>query len=115
LNSDEDKERFNIILVESILEGLDFGEVVLRFLELNFNLDRKKIADNPELFAKSLEKTLGSWMAKIFEENILQILCRKINIDYLEVEGLTFSEAIKKTFEKYSKQLKPSAQLINNR
>lgn len=105
MNSDEDKKRFNIMLVESILEGLDFGEIVLRFLELNFNLDRKQITDNPELFARNLEKTLGPWMAKIFEENILQILYRKIGIDYMEVKELTFSEAVKKAFKKYSKQL----------
>ena len=108
MNSDEDKRRFNIVLVESILEGLDFGEVVLRFLELNFNLDRNKIAEQPELFARNLEETLGPWMAAIFERNILEILCGKISIDYVDIEELSFSEAIKKIFKKYSETTKPS-------
>ena len=115
MKSDEDKRKFNTILVKSILEGLDFGEIILRFLELNFNLDRNKITDNPELFMISLEKTLGPWMANIYKKNILQILCKKINIDYLEVEDSAFPEAVKKAFKKYSKQLKSSTQLINNR
>jgi len=115
LNPNGNKRGFNIILVESILEGLDFGEVVLRFLELNFNLDRNKIADNPELFARNLEKTFGPWMADIFEKNILQILCRKIGVDYLDIEGLTFPEAIKKAFKKYSEQLKPSLRSVNKK
>ena len=103
MNSDEDKRKFNAILVESILEGIDFGEVVLRFLELNFNLDRNEIADKPELFARCLEKTLGPWMADIFEKNILQILCKKISIDYPSIEDSTFSEAVKNAYKKYFK------------
>ena len=104
MNLEEDKKKFNTMLVESIHEGLDFGEVVLRFLELNFNLDRNRIVDEPEVFAKNLEKTFGPWMANIFEKNILQILCRKIGIEYLDIEGLTFSKAVKEAFKKYSER-----------
>ena len=102
MDSDENKRRFNNVLVESILEGLDFGEIVLRFLELNSNLDRSQIADRPEFFAEELEKTFGPWMADMFKKNILQLLCRKIGINYPDIEDLTFSEAIKKAFKKYS-------------
>lgn len=104
LNTDEDKKRFNTMLVESILESLDFGEIVLRFLELNFNLDRNRIAEQPELFAKYLEETLGSWMAVIFERNILKNLCRKLDVSYVEVEKLSFPEAAKKLLKNIQKQ-----------
>jgi len=107
LNSDEDKRRFNTILVEAILEGIDFGEVVLRFLELNFNLERDKIAETPELFAYALEKTLGPWMAEIFERNILRILCERISIEYPDIEDLTFAEEVKRAYEKYLKKNSP--------
>jgi len=102
LGSDKDKKRFNDILLEAIFEGLDFGEVVLRFMELNSDLDRSRIAEEPELFAEELKKTFGPWMAHIFEKNILQLLCMKTRIDYRDIEGLTFSEAVKKAFKKYS-------------
>ena len=104
MNLEGDKRRFNMALVESIHEGLDFGEVVLRFLELNFNLNRNRIVDEPEVFAENLEKIFGPWMANIFEKNILQILCRKIGIEYLDIEGLTFSKAIKEAYKKYSER-----------
>jgi len=107
LSSNENKRNFNILIVESILKGIDFGEVVLRFLELNFNLDRNRIVDNPENFAKSLEKIFGSGMADIYLRNILRILYRKVGIKYLEDEELTFSEAINRAFKKYSEQIKP--------
>jgi len=75
--------------------------VVLRFLELNFNLDREKIVETPDLFACALEKTLGLGMAEIFERNILRILCGKIGIEYSDVEDLSFAEEVKRAYEKY--------------
>lgn len=34
MSKDEVNERFNSLLVESLLESVTFGEVILRFLEL---------------------------------------------------------------------------------
>jgi hypothetical protein len=101
--------RFNRMLVESIIEGLDFGEVVLRFLELNYSLDRNQIAEQPEHFARDLEETLGPWMATIFERNIIRILCRKINVEYMRIEELSFSEAVKELLKKFLNASVPSA------
>lgn len=102
MSSNRDKKKFNSLLVESIIEGLDFGEVILRFLELNSNLDRNRIADEPEFFAEELEKTFGLWTARIFKENILQLLCRKINIAYSDVRDMNFPEAVREAYRQYS-------------
>lgn len=104
MSSDENKKRFNTILIESIHEAIYFGEVVLYFLELDSDLNRNEIVDKPELFEMELKKTVGPWMARIMEKNILQVLCNKIGIKYSEIDGLTFSEAIKEAFKKYNTQ-----------
>jgi len=99
----EAKKKFNELLVESILEGLDFGEVVLRFLELKSQVKRDSIAEKPELFVEKLEDLLGVWMAGIFEERILRILCGKLGIEYSVIDALTFSKAVKKALKEYLK------------
>jgi len=104
LNSDVDRKKFNDILVDSIIEGLDFGEVILRFIELKSNLDRNKIVDEPEFFAEELEEIFGLWIANIFKENILRFLCGKLNINYSDIKDLNFQEAVRKAFEKYSEK-----------
>ncbi len=102
MSSDENKKRYNTILIESIHEAIYFGEVVLYFLELDSDLNRNEIVDKPELFEMELKKTVGPWMARIMEKNILQVLCNKIGIKYSEIDGLTFSEAIKEAFKRYN-------------
>jgi len=62
------ERKFNRILIQAILEGLDFGEIVLCFIELNSQVKRSQIGEKPELFAEKLEEIFGSWTADIFEE-----------------------------------------------
>jgi len=83
------ERKFNRILIQAILEGLDFGEIVLCF--------------KPELFAEKLEEIFGSWTADIFEERILRTLCMKIGIEYSRIEDLTFSKSVKKAFREFLK------------
>ena len=96
-----DIKGFNEILVESIIEGLDFGEVVLRFIELNSSVRREEITQNPQLFAQELENLYGTRMGDIFEERILRILCKKIGIEYSKIENYTFQKSVNKAFQEY--------------
>lgn len=96
------KKRFNDLVVESFLESMDFGEVVLRFLELKSAIKRDEIAEKPENFAKELEDLLGD-SAKIIEEKMTQRLYAKTGMDYVKKEGYTFSDYIK---DAYRKQLR---------
>jgi hypothetical protein len=96
------KKRFNDLVVESFLESMDFGEVVLRFLELKSAIKRDEIAEKPEKFAKELEDLLGD-SAKIIEEKMTQRLYAKTGMDYVKKEGYTFSDYIK---DAYRKQLR---------
>jgi hypothetical protein len=96
------KKRFNDLVVESFLESMDFGEVVLRFLELKSAVKRGEIAEKPEKFAKELEDLLGD-SAKIIEEKMTQRLYAKTGMDYVKKEGYAFSDYIK---DAYRKQLR---------
>ena len=100
--SDEAKRRFNDLLVESFIESADFGEVIIRFLELNTSLKRSEIADKPELFARELESLLGDG-AKVIEERMIRNLYAKIGSKFTEIDGYTFPDYVKDAKEKYLK------------
>jgi len=100
--SDEAKRRFNDLLVESFIESADFGEVIIRFLELNTPLKRSEIADKPELFAEELESLLGDG-AKVIEERMIRNLYAKIGSKFTEIDGYTFPDYVKDAKEKYLK------------
>lgn len=100
--SDEAKRRFNDLLIESFIESADFGEVIIRFLELNTPLKRSKIADKPELFAEELESLLGDG-AKVIEERMIRNLYAKIGSKFTEIDGYTFPDYVKDAKEKYLK------------
>ena len=100
--SNEAKRRFNDLLIESFIESADFGEVIIRFLELNTPLKRSKIADKPELFAEELESLLGDG-AKVIEERMIRNLYAKIGSKFTEIDGYTFPDYVKDAKEKYLK------------
>ena len=100
--SNEAKRRFNDLLVESFIESADFGEVIIRFLELNTPLKRSEIADKPELFAEELESLLGDG-AKVIEERMIHNLYAKIGSKFTEIDGYTFPDYVKDAKEKYLK------------
>jgi hypothetical protein len=98
----EAKKIFNNLLIESFLESVDFGEVILRFLELRSAIKRDEIAEKPEQFAMELENLFGD-SAKIILEKTTRTLYAKIGIEYINREGYKFSDYIK---DAYQKQLK---------
>ena len=100
--SDEAKRRFNDLLVESFIESADFGEVIIRFLELNTPLKRSEIAEKPELFAEELEGLFGDG-AKVIEERMIRNLYAKIGSKFTKIDGYTFPDYVKDAKEKYLK------------
>ena len=87
-------------MIQAILEGLDFGEIVLRFMVLNSQVKRSEMGEKLELFAEKLEEVFGSWTVNIFEERIPQILSMKIGIKYSGIEDFYFSKAVKKALSR---------------
>ena len=53
------RREFNEILVNAIIKSMEFGEVVLRFLELTSSLRRDDISRKPDVFAAELEGIFG--------------------------------------------------------
>ena len=100
--SNEAKRRFNDLLVESFIESADFGEVIIRFLELNTPLKRSEIAEKPELFAEELEGLFGDG-AKVIEERMIRNLYAKIGSKFTKIDGYTFPDYVKDAKEKYLK------------
>lgn len=97
--STRSKKRFNDLLVESFLESMDFGEAVLRFLELKSAIKRDEIAEKPEQFAKELKDLLGD-SAEIILEKTTRAFYAKIGVNYVKKEGYTFSDYIKDAYQK---------------
>ncbi|RLI12327.1 hypothetical protein DRO35_03365 [Candidatus Bathyarchaeota archaeon] len=96
----EKRRRFNRILIESIYSSMEFGEVVLRFLELRGSIKRDKIADKPEVFASELESLLGDG-ARIILERIVKNIYSNLNLEYEETAKKSFPESIRDALKKY--------------
>ena len=106
--SNEAKKSFNDLLIESLLEWIESGEVVLRFLELKSAIKRDEIAEKPEQFANELEDLFGDG-AKIIEEKVIQTLYAKIGMDYIKKEGYMFSDYIKEAYRKGISSYQPQS------
>jgi hypothetical protein len=96
------RRKFNTLLVNSFLECVEFGGIILRFLELNSSFRRDELAEKPELFARELEGLLGDG-AKIIEERMIRNLYSKIGMEYKKEEGRAFSEYIRNAYQEYLK------------
>lgn len=97
---DEARKRFNKLVIESFLESMAFGDVVLHFLELTSPFNRDEIAEKPKLFSKELESLFGDG-AKIIETTMIRNLYRKLGIKHAKIGRLTFPEQIKKAWKEY--------------
>jgi len=97
------KRRFNKFLVEAIINSMDFGEVVLHFIELNSPVRRDEIAEKPEVFAAELEGIFGDNSTAI-EERIIKNLYSTIGIEYRIVEGYKIQDYIKHALKEYLKK-----------
>ena len=57
---DEKMRRLNRLLLKAIRESLDFGEVIIRFIELNSSIRKDEFVYNPEAFAREMKKIFGN-------------------------------------------------------
>jgi len=79
---------------------MEFGETVLRFLELTGPVKRDEIADKPEVFSAELESLLGDG-ARIILERVVENLYSPLNIEYEETAKKRFPESVRDALRKY--------------
>ena len=85
--------RLNRLLVKAICESLNFGEVILHFIELNSSIKRDEIVYNPEAFAKEMEKIFGD-SSSIMLETIVKKLYASLGMKIKEGKRQSFREYI---------------------
>ena len=85
--------RLNRLLVNAICEGLEFGEVILHFIELNSSLKRDEIAYNPQAFAREMERIFGD-ASSIMLETIVRKLYASLGMKIKEGKRQSFRESI---------------------
>jgi len=98
---------FNSLLVESFLESVDFGEVVLRFLELNTAVKLEEIAEKPEVFVEEIEDLYGD-SAPLIEERIIRKLCSKLGMEFGVVADRKFPEQVREALRRYLEKTRRS-------
>jgi hypothetical protein len=91
---------FNDLLVESFLESMEFGEVVLYFLELRSSIRREEIAERPDKFARELEDLFGDG-AKVILERTVKTLYEKLGLSYVRKRGYEFSDYVGEAYQEY--------------
>ena len=89
---EEKMHRLNRLLLKAIHESLDFGEVIIRFIELNSSIRKDEIVYNPGVFAKEMEKIFGVSSA-IMLEAIVKRLYTNLGIK-IENKKRSFQEYI---------------------
>ena len=93
-------ENFELLLnsVDEALMHL-FNETAAKsiytYMKGTCHLERKDIANKPDLFSASLEKLLGSG-AFVIENLILKNLCSKLELEFAEREDYKFPDYIRK-------------------
>jgi len=75
------------------------AKVIYDCLANKYHLKPEEIAKRPEDFSAGLERLLGS-AAPVIEKVILQSLCGKLELEFVEKEGYRFSDYIKELREK---------------
>jgi len=93
--------KFRSLVVETMIEDLKFGEMLLRFLELRSTIRREEIAIKPERFSEELKKLLGDG-SKPIEETLLTNLYRRLNIEYRNESNQNFQRRIKEALGKFT-------------
>jgi len=89
---EEKMHRLNRLLLKAIHESLDFGEVIIRFIELNSSIRKDEIVYNPGAFAREMEKIFGVSSA-IMLEAIVKRLYTNLGIK-IENKKRSFQEYI---------------------
>jgi len=89
---EEKMRRLNRLLLKAIHESLDFGEVIIRFIELNSSIRKDEIVYNPGAFAREMKKIFGVSSA-IMLEAIVKRLYTNLGIK-IENKKRSFQEYI---------------------
>jgi len=90
---------WNSFFAETVDETLkqifkeDGAKVIYEFLENNFRLKLKEVADNPEVFSASLERLMVS-AAQVIEKMILKNLYSRTGLNFEEKLGYEFLDYI---------------------
>jgi len=74
-------------------------KVIYSFIENKCHLKRDEIAKKPEAFSAGLERLLGS-AAPVIEKAILESLFSKLGLEFVEKEGLEFSDYVRELRER---------------
>lgn len=87
---------FKEALIEAVDEGLlmlgESGRDVVYFhLQHSYGLRKENIPENPEIFTECLRKIFGLG-AQVIEKSIVKVLCRKLEIEYVENKNYTFTQ-----------------------
>ena len=95
LDSESNIRRLNTSFVDSFLEVVIFGEVVLHFLELTSHFSRDEIVEKPEEFESLLEILLGD-SEKIIVDKVINNLYEKLGIEYSKVKEYKLADYLAK-------------------
>ena len=99
------KDQFNKLLADAVMESLTqiLGETatntVLSYLERNNAFQRDDISENISLFHSCLTDLLGS-SSLLLENQIIKVLCHKLNLEYDLHETYEFIDYIKELSRK---------------
>lgn len=98
-------DQFNELIVTAVKESLTqiLGETatdtILTYLERNNAFQREDISDNIDRFHSCLTDLLGS-ASRLLENQIIKVLCHKLNLQYVEHENYEFTDYIKELSRK---------------
>jgi hypothetical protein len=73
--------------------------VIYSFVESKYELKREMIAEKPEVFSAGLQRLLVS-AAPVMEKLILQKLCGRLGLRFVEKEGYEFSDYVRELRER---------------
>ncbi len=98
------EEQFNEILVVTISEILDFGDVVLNFLELNSQFKRREIMNDPEVLSVELRGLFGDSGA-IIEDIIVKKVYTKLGLKPDSTRG-SFGDRLRFAYKRFKEREK---------
>lgn len=96
------KSKFNMLLLESIDEGLKeiFGEtatgIIYNYLKDKYSLKREEISEKLEVFIEGLEAFFSSSAACVVKKNVLKNFYSTFGLQYQNEEGRSFIDHVTK-------------------
>ena len=96
------KSKFNMLLLDSIDEGLKeiFGgtatEIIYDYLKDKYSLKREEISEKLEVFIEGLEAFFSSSAACVVKKNVLKNFYSTFGLQYQNEEGHSFIDHVTK-------------------